>query len=325
MLKVAASSPVKSDVLDKLLEIDLGAQEIEIDQNQDYLSPLLLIHFLSQLRMLVKNGLKKGYYVQDQNLDSKVKGKILALESVRKNHLKGAYHKTYCRIQIHGVDILENRLLKKALDFAVRYSSQFPMRLDSNILNYVRPAFKQVSSDISGLKVNGTSKSPFYSRYDYCLKLANLILRRYGYNINSVVKSEKVKTPPYWIDMSLLFELYALNLLRHKEGGVEFQFHGKYGYPDFLLLKRGFVADAKYSLKYNEERYQAESIRQISGYARDIKVRAKLGTQPNQVVPCLIIHPDQNAKLDWNDITKAMKSIPQFEEFYKLGIPLPVQ
>jgi len=79
MLKVAASSPVKSDVLDKLLEIDLGAQEIEIDQNQDYLSPLLLIHFLSQLRMLVKNGLKKGYYVQDQKLGFKSQRKDIGI------------------------------------------------------------------------------------------------------------------------------------------------------------------------------------------------------------------------------------------------------
>lgn len=111
--------------LEGLLAIDFHAPPVPISQSQDILSPFLIIQYLQLLRTIVRKGLKKSYYTVTENLDSKVKGKIVVLRTVKENLLKGKCTKVVCSYQQFGWDGEENRILKKAYLFAIRAMQRY--------------------------------------------------------------------------------------------------------------------------------------------------------------------------------------------------------
>jgi 5-methylcytosine-specific restriction enzyme subunit McrC len=318
------------DKLQDIYEIKWEAPTISIYQQQDHLTPLLVVQFLQVLQRIVRKGLKKGYYPVTHNLRARVKGKILVGETIKQNLLKNRTLNTYCTYQQFGFDHLENRLLKKALLFVQRYLSVHQINTGDHIqhlFNYILPAFADVSDDISLQELKNPVTNPFYKDYKEGILLAKQILRRFGFNINNTTLTE-IKTPPFWIDMSLLFELYVYGQLKEIYGKtVEYQFPCTRGFIDFLITKPGeeMIIDAKYKPKYIDD-YVIEDIRQLSGYARDIRVLKALGFSPesqqfHMLVKCLIIYPDQtkDEKLAKNEI----EDIKAFLEFRKQAVRMP--
>jgi 5-methylcytosine-specific restriction enzyme subunit McrC len=311
-----------------LFEIKFDKPYIEIEQNQDLLTPLLIVQFLQVVKTIVRKGLKKSYYKVENNLNSKVKGKIIVSKTLKSNILKNKITHTVCQFEEFGYNSLENRLLKKALLFVQRYLPTFKMKESqvyaNEVFNYILPAFEHVDDTINLNDIKHSKTNVFYKEYEEGLRLARLILKRFGYNISTINKQEKVEIPPFWIDMSKLFELYVLGLLKDRFGKkIEFQARGRYGSVDYLLKDNDLkcIIDAKYKPQYLEE-YQAEDIRQLSGYARDKGVLAKLNTSYTTIVDCLIIYPDQNADEKLKEDLKEIE-ITQFVQFYKTSVKLP--
>ncbi|MBK6904232.1 MAG: hypothetical protein IPH04_15885 [Saprospirales bacterium] len=110
---------------------------------------------------------------------------------------------------------------------------------------------------------------------------------------------------------------------------IKFQTQGTYGQPDFIFVSENekMIIDTKYKRKYQQEKYQAEDIRQLSGYARDTKILSNLGyittEEQDKVIDCLIIYPDQTASDQLASDLKE-KPINGFTRFYKMAIKLPV-
>lgn len=67
-----------------LYHIKLNEPFIEIDQQMDLLTPLLVMQFLQILKILVKKGLKQSYYKVERNLNSRIKGKVLIAQNIKK-------------------------------------------------------------------------------------------------------------------------------------------------------------------------------------------------------------------------------------------------
>ena len=110
-------------------------------------------------------------------------------------------------------------MLKKAFQFTIAYLD-FNKKLFGNnnanfteIINFCRPAFESVSDDIEAFQIKQFKTNPFFKEYKEGTQLAKLILKRYAYNISNTSK-ETLTTPPYWIDMPKLFELYAYKFLK---------------------------------------------------------------------------------------------------------------
>lgn len=326
MLSVAMSHPGTSDFVKDIYEIKFDSEPIPINQQDDLLTPLLVIQYVNLLKSIVRKGLIKSYHKQESNLKSRIKGKILVGQSIKENLVKNKPLYTKCSFEVFDEDVPVNRILKKALEFAKRYMNQFNLKLDQDKLNYIAPAFERVTTNSSQNEVKNIKINSFYKEYNEALALANLIMRRFGYNINSVDKSIEIKTPPFWIDMSLLFELYTLALLKDElQNDVLFQFHGNSVYPDYLIKSKKMVADAKYKPIYQGNSFDIDNIRQISGYARDMKVRAELGARDKEELECLIIYPDQSsANFDLKNLDTKLQVIDQFSGFYKVGVKLPV-
>jgi 5-methylcytosine-specific restriction endonuclease McrBC regulatory subunit McrC len=61
--------------------------------------------------------------------------------------------------------------------------------------------------------INRILGKAFFKEYNSAIKISKIILKRFSYNI-SKVSDTKYKTPPFWIDMTKLFELYLFKKLK---------------------------------------------------------------------------------------------------------------
>jgi 5-methylcytosine-specific restriction enzyme subunit McrC len=317
-----------------LYEIKFEEPYIEIEQKQDLLTPLLVVQFLQIVKTIVRKGLKKSYYKVEHNLNAKIKGKVLVAQTLKQNIIKNKPTKTFCQFDEFGFNSIENRILKRTLVFVQKYLALFPdySKLATPVINYCLPAFYEVDENIDLKTLKGITHNSFYKEYKEALHISSLILKRFGYNIKEIdtLNNKTVKVPPFWIDMPKLFELYVLGMLKDKYfNSIKFQIQGTYGQPDFVFVSDNvkMIIDTKYKRKYQQEKYQAEDIRQLSGYARDTKVLSKLGyitaEEQDKVIDCLIIYPDQTASDKLADDLKE-KQISGFTRFYKMAIKLPV-
>ncbi|WOI21623.1 5-methylcytosine restriction system specificity protein McrC [Nonlabens ulvanivorans] len=326
VLEQALSGNLKPSETKGLFEIKFNQPLIPIDQEQDYLSPLLFAQFLNLLKSIVHKGLRKSYYRVEHNMTAKVKGKILVGATIRNNHVHGRMDRSVCSFEEYGLDHFENRLLKKALLFvSANLHTHKTFKSLKKTVAFCRPAFTKVSETVNENQVNNFKVNPFFKEYAAALKLAKLILKRYGFKLENAT-SEKVATPPFWIDMSKIFELYVYRQLE-KANGIE-----KLLYepvidglrPDFLIKSNEFtgVIDAKYKPRYKTNKIDVSDFRQVLGYARMTKVYDELEISKDSLIDCLIIYSNQ-AESDLKVELEKKVAEEGYVRFWKLGIKLP--
>ena len=321
--------------LSDLICIQFDKPYIEIQSKDDDLSPFIILQFITLLRKLVQKGLKKSYYVVEENLNSRVKGRILVDRDVKLNQMKGNVTSAFCRYSYFGCDSEENRILKKAFVYACTAikHNQLYSGLLSDAISYIRPAFENISNEIDINHIKHFTSNPIYPEYSECLRLAMMLIKRYSYSITSAYKSEGdvVRTPPYWIDMSKLFELYIYQKLVTAFPTAEIEYHKKLNYqePDILFKYPGenkYVIDAKYKDRYKDANISKDDVRQVCGYTRMRKVYDFLEINTDQIIPALIIYP----VLDGKELTsetfnkKNFTSDDRYVELYKCEIKLPL-
>ena len=334
MLLSALRHPDLFDATRDLFVIDFDATPVTIAQQQDLLTPLLAVQFLHVVRRLVRKGLKRSYYAVERTYAAVIKGKIQVAKTVKRHLVRHRQIDTVCTHQEFGFDGWENRLLKLALRFVQRYLpalGTLPVggRITA-IFHEVMPAFAQVSEEAAAHERQRAPVNVFYREYDEGIRLARLIMRRFGYNLNRAQPQEQVLTPPFWIDMSKLFELHVLGLLKNAHRhAVIYHAQGNYGEPDFLLRteQAQMIIDAKYKRGYAHRHfYSIDDIRQMSGYGRDRKLLCRLGLPPGTVATCLIVYPAEHstgcAATESIDLEQKA-AMAEFEQFYKIPVTLP--
>lgn len=314
--------------------IQFDEPSIETNEELNQLTPLLVLHFLSLLERLVKHGLKKDYLLHEENLKAKVKGRILFGKHLKTNVFQQRSDRMYCQYQEYTDDIPENRLLKKALLFSERIldrcdslkrQSQYP---DLQLrLNRLKASFSHISDDIEPYQVQKLSSNKLFKGYKEAIRVAKMILRRFDYSIREA-SSEQHSTPPFWIDMARLYEMWVLHRLQ-KLGinPIMFQEAGFYGrqVADFVIREENLILDAKYKPKYVEDWVDIDDIRELSGNARDDRLLPNL---PEDYSPrCIILYPGNTDELKpESDILfeQQGQKIPHYRNFYKISVPLPV-
>lgn len=321
-------SGIEAKALSKIYEIDLNQPPIKAPELQSVLSPLIIVHFLSVVREVLRAGLKKDYVQREENL-KKVKGHIAILRHERTNVLRKRPDKVYCRYQEYSVDIPENRLLKKALIFSRQILSTLPQGESraslEHALHQCLSAFAHVGDEIEMSELKHFKYQKLFRTYSEAIRLAQIILRRYDYSLTNIESKEEA-CPVFRLDMSLLFEHYVLGLLREAYGDkVKYQAKGHTGYPDFICHDPMLVMDAKYIPRFNGGgKINSYIIRQLSGYARDRKLFDELPSKP---IRCLVIYPELG-KAENPFLVKTIEELLLKEEetawgFYRFAVPLP--
>ena len=336
LLMDAFKHPVISKDTSNLILINWEAKQIEINQKDDALTPFLVVQFLNLLKQLVKKGLKKSYYKVQENLNNRIKGKILVGANIKQNVLKNRLTKTYCEYQEFGINHQENRFLKKVLYYCSNYVHQNANLFADNqksleqLINYCKPAFELVSNEVEIATLKNIKHNPFFKEYKESIKIGHYILKRFAYNISNTAKSQKIKTPPFWIDMPKLFELYVYHhlLSAFDSKDIQFQFSTYGNALDFLITKKDseMVVDAKYKMHYRSSHIH-QDIRQVAGYARLAKVYNELGMEDcDENIDCLIIYPTDKELVDaykFECILNESSEIKAYKRVFKIGIPMP--
>ncbi|WP_315037692.1 5-methylcytosine restriction system specificity protein McrC [Capnocytophaga sputigena] len=314
-----------------LIKIYWDEPPITIEQQKDTLTPFLMVQFLLLLKRIVRKGLKKSYYTVEENLNSRIKGKIQLAKHLKQNVFKNKLTAHVCRYQEFGMDNLENRFLKKVLQFIISFKNTHPNYFAGNdksickLITYCSPDFELISEEINIENLKKLTPNTFFKEYKEAIRIGQHILKRFSYNITETTQ-QKVTIPPFWIDMPKLFELYVYKKLQEQFGGrgeVLYHFIADYTELDFLLdtPKYKMVIDAKYKPIYEDSRV-IDDIRQVSGYARLTKVYEKLGLEnSNELIDCLIIYPslDEDTNFNLKD-----KKIDGYRNIYKLSVSIPL-
>lgn len=339
MLNDALCEPENYEHLEDLVTIHFDKPSIIVTQQQDLLSIFLITEYLNLLQRIVTKGLKKSYYIVEENLDSKVKGRILIGKNIHQNLIKGRITRNVCRYQVYDIDSPENRILKKAYHFCCKQLEIYRHALDTTFLEkkarFIKPYFTNIGEDISLKTIKTYKGNPVFKEYNKAIEFAQLLLRRYSYNISIIGKNE-IETPPFWIDMSKLFELYVFHHLRQVftyKNEVQYHLRSHYQELDYLLnpieWAEPYVIDAKYKPRYKGMGgITTDDAREVSGYARLSTIYKRLGLDEETALPikCLIIYPDQEEE---EKFTFTRMEEPAFDKvygyvrFYKLGIRLP--
>ena len=318
------------EAFSEIYGIDMEQPRIKAPELQSVLSPLIVVHFLSVVRVIVQGGLKKDYIQREENL-KKVKGHISVLRHERTNVLRKCPDKVFCRYQEYSVDIPENRLLKKALHFVRQLLQTFPHSESrsslGHTLNQCLSAFAHVSDEIEVWELKHLKHQKLFRTYSEAIRLAQLILRRYDYSLTNIQSSEE-DCPVFWLDMPLLYEHYVLGLLHEAyEDQILYQAEGGTGYPDFICLDPRLVIDTKYIPSLgSKSKISSDIIRQLSGYARDRKLFKDPITEP---IPCLVIYPEEGTERNPFRDKPLRELLLEIEEeksawgFYRLAVPLP--
>ncbi len=304
----------------------------------DVLTPLLVMQYLNVLEKLVGRGLKRDYITIEENIHSKIKGKLKPIDNWRKNGIKKKEDYFYCQYQVFSCDIPVNSLLKKALEISFLLLGN--VRSRSNNLQGLAflssklkllDAFRDVSSDVRVESVRACKYDKLNVYYSDAVKLAKDIIRHKENALNEAGKEKKV--PLFWIDMSRLFEVYVLGILQTQyPGQILFQEKGNYGSQcDYLHRGEGIVLDAKYKLWYSSKsernshaKYLVADVREISAYARDERFLSLMNNDES-TPKCIIVHPDEESTKLGPILFDSVKNnkVEGYKDFYRLGINLP--
>lgn len=336
MLFEALQEPEVRDHTQELFEIKFDSPWIPLTRKQDLISPLIMIQFLSLVKDIVRKGLKKSYYQVQENLYAKVKGKVLVGQTIKQNLVKNKNLNTVCQYEQFGVNCIENRILRKTLVFIRRYMTTFKgLGSDTyfqETFNYIQPAFLDVSEDVSLNDIKHLKFNPFYKNYEKAIELAKLILQRYSYNLNSIQNQETIDTPPFWIDMSKLFELYVLGKLKRRFGPkIEYHKRTLGNELDYIYMdgSNSLVIDAKYKPGYIGKSHPGlhNDIRQVAGYSRLRSIRRFSNfDDPLAILGCVIIFPNLDSGVeDFEELIDESKEVDQYERVWKNGIKIPVK
>lgn len=323
--------------LEGLFHVEYDQPWIQIPESKDWLSPLLIVQFLKLVQKIVQKGLKKSYYRVTENLNSRVKGKILVSRQIKENLVKNRLTKTVCNYQEYGVNTVENQFLKLVLAFVTSYISQKRHVFNpaqnialQHMLHYCQPAFEQVDILKDKHQRFQVNKNVFYKEYEQALKIGGYLLKRYSFNINKISQTHAA-TPPFWVDMSKVFELYVFGQLKKLFPAPDsVTYHDKYRggkETDILLRDDGHkcVIDCKYKPQYQDHSPSLDDKRQLAGYTRLKRVYDKLGVPYHEIVKGLIIYSHQSCEdtIKKENILNAETRIGEYVEFYKLGVSLP--
>ena len=238
----------------EIYNIDFDEKPINHKDNKlmPDLDILIAFHFLRMLEVELHNGLKKNFIRREENLQSKIKGKIQFSKHINKNIIRGREDKIYCSYLDYDINCLENRILKRALKICASKISE----IKNSLYFYCISFFNEVSDELSYSELNHIKINPLYKRYKLLIELAIKIikLKRYKDSCN------ENEAPPFWIDMSLLFEkyVYALMLENIKGSEIIYQksyYHNKFK-PDFIIKgkKYNYIADTKYKMQYQNNK-----------------------------------------------------------------------
>ena len=321
---------------------------ISTEKKDEDFSLLIAVAYLRELKALCSRHLRRHFLRERQNFAGKVKGKILAGENLRRNVLRCRPDRVYCEYQSVSDDILENRILRAALERAARYVAGNKIKTESvkEELPRVQEWIRLCRSRLCGVSIApirprdfaNARKRGVFAHYARPLQLAKAVLRQLGFNPQTEINNESAKTPPYAINSEKLFESFAELKLRKRYQHLQVQGatnddKGDFSVkviPDFYVpLQDGVVhiLDAKYKgfddKPLEGDMYQVVAYSQHKALLKKIKSQSGETAAPAKIVLSLVyprLENDPDGEIEEWKTTNAFHS-----ELKIQTVPCPVK
>ncbi len=242
---------------------------------------LLAVSYIKSCEWVCKKVLRSRMTFYEENLNGRIKGKILFSKQIKHNISVGREDRVFCRYQTFSIDTPENRILKAALFKAARIidrSAADSRRKLPSIRKSIRYCMKMLSNvkqiDLSKNKFTNLKINGLYSYYQKPIQLAKLICDK-GRLSASYGEKHEYKIIPYAINMESLFEYYVRTRLRKQEFYLE-EYNKKFMYlktqkncghlienyiPDIVLYERTNEGDKGKCLGVFDVKYKDHSFR----------------------------------------------------------------
>ena len=184
-----------------------------IDTTGKEFSILVVIAYLRELNELCRRHMRRHFMSERQNFVGKMKGKIIVGESIRRNTIRARPDRIYCEYQSVSNDILENQILRTALERASRYFTEYSgNKNELDMLPQWIRASRATLHDVSTRHVKpgdfiAARKRGAFTFYARPLALAKAVLQQLGPNPKAEVS--QTQTPPFALNSAELFERYA--------------------------------------------------------------------------------------------------------------------
>ncbi len=221
---------------------------------------LEVIAYLATLARFVQRHLRQGFNRISDNLVGRVRGRINFGGQLRENQIRGRDDRAYCEFSVMNLDILENRLLKAALNACTHWLSlpslggRMPQKLarwsfQARAALASVPDYRPMARDWASVRKTGLMRA-----YAEPLALARLILKRIHVDTSGgVALSHEVF--PFFIDMNRLFEGWVGVCFSEAGAVTHAQVERSLPLPDRrfcfrpdFVIDHQCVVDAKYKL-----------------------------------------------------------------------------
>ena len=300
-----------------------------IEVKKEEITPFIVLHFLTLVQKITKKGLKRGYKRIEENISSKIKGRILISKNIKHNLSKSQLHKNYCKYEKYSIDFLENQILKSAILACKRLIAKQNFVEVETWIRELLIHFEFVSDKkIKYYDFFKVKHSPFFKEYKKAFELAKLIFKRVEI-FKEKSNDETGKIFPYQIKMPELFERYVELKLRkdgikYIDGNEELVANCNLR-PDFLLPDEKVILDAKYKFWYANKDDECDKnfkkdLQQLAIYSLDNKIRNKLNLTNNELVKLIIVYPNEKSLYDLKINEEKYLEPFEYYKMYKIGI-----
>ena len=308
-----AAHPVVGGHMGHCLDFWPEKPPIETDHAPDFCG-LIAAAFLRELNDLCAHRLRRNFVREEANLVGKAKGKILSAENIRRNLSRGRVERVFCAYQSVSDDILENRILRAALErVAVYFSGADLFRDEQGTLERWVRSCRSHLHGVSVVRIRGgdflsaRSRGAF-SHYRRPLHLARAVLESTGFDLDGA-NGRASGVVPFALNSAELFERWAqVQLLENGEfsrlgagyarGDTFSQADGRIRIrPDFWLRAKddknpAMILDAKYKSAPEGGKPSREDIFQMVAYSRHRSfLRDKLEAKAEDDLSLALLYP----------------------------------
>lgn len=287
----------KSKWRDVLLEMLRVTQKLKIQQvgqanvsrQSIHLLDIYFEWFLSEVQLLIHQGLIKQYYKETGNVKA-LKGKLEFAGHIQKNLVhKERFYTTH---QVYDKDHLIHQILGQALDIIEHLSKGTYLYSKCKTIQLNFPEVKETRANESTF--SEVPKSRKTAPYETALAIARLIILNYAPNISS--GSEKMLALLF--DMNSLWEEYVLVRLKQAAQSTDIEIYGQDSKafwngitirPDIILKKRDevvLIIDTKWK-NIDQSQPSTHDLRQMYVYNEYWKSKK-----------ALLLYPSNNSELD---------------------------
>lgn len=176
---------------------------------------LTYISFVRLVLDFTRRGLMSKSVRKTQNFTGKIRGKIDIKNQITKNVMRGRNERQYCKYSEKSVDIMENQVIKYALNIVIKDSKSLGLNSIERSIGILKRRFSGVSDvKLSVSEIDRIILPAMYQSYRPMFQLAKVIISEK--TLYPTSDGDRVGVIPYAINMPLLFECYVRTILKEQ-------------------------------------------------------------------------------------------------------------